>query len=166
MRLSNPQLSSIELNTERAGFEAAELLDRMMAGKKIKSKKITVSPVHVVTRLSTDILAIDDPDVVVAVRFIRDNARMPIQVQDVVDAVAVSRRGLYQKFKRLLGRSVHQEIRRVRIDEIARLLIQTNLSVSQIASQLGFTSQDHIAHYFKQQKGVNPLEYRNTYGHR
>lgn len=164
--LSNPQLSSIELNTERAGFEAAELLDKMISGKKIKSRKINVRPVRVVTRLSTDILAIDDLEVAAAIKFIRENAKLPIQVQDVVDAVAVSRRGLYQKFKRLLGRSVHQEIRRVRIDEIARLLVQTNLSISQIAAQLGFTSQDHIAHYFRQQKSVNPLEYRNTYGHK
>jgi LacI family transcriptional regulator len=164
--LSNPPLSSIDLNTERAGFEAAELLDKMMSSKRTKPQKIIVSPTRVVTRQSSEIYAISDSEVAAAVRFIRENARQAIQVNDVVNAVTLSRRSLYQRFRRLLGRSVHEEIRRARVDEIARLLVETNLSVYEIALRLRFPGVDHIAQYFRKQKGMNPLAYRNKYGHK
>ena len=164
--LSNPPISSIDLNTERAGFEAAELLDKMMSAGKTKPQKIIVSPTHIVTRQSSDIYAVTDPEVALAIRFIRENAREPIQVDDVVDAVTLSRRTLYQRFRRLLGRSIHEEIRHARVEEIARLLIETNLSIYQIALRLGFPGVDHIAQYFRRHKGMNPLAYRNKYGHK
>jgi len=164
--LSNPRLSSIDLNTERAGFEAAELLDKMMSSKRIKPQKIIVSPTRVVTRQSSEIYAISDHEIVAAIKFIRENAREPIQVKDVVNAVTLSRRSLYQRFRRLLGRSVHEEIRQARVGEIARLLVETNLSVYEIALKLRFPGVDHIAQYFRKQKGMTPLAYRNKYGHK
>ena len=164
--LSNPPISSIELNTERAGFEAAELLDKIMSDKKTSPQKIIVSPAHIVTRQSSDIYAVADSEVAAAIRFIREHAREPIQVDDVVKAVTLSRRTLYQKFRCVLGRSIHEEIRRARVEEIARLLIETNLSVYQIALRLGFPGVDHIAKYFRRHKGMNPVAYRNRYGHK
>ena len=164
--LSNPPISSIDLNTERAGFEAAELLHKMMSVKKTSPQKIIVSPTHIVTRQSSDIYAVTDSEVAAAIRFIREHARESIQVDDVVKAVTLSRRTLYQKFRCVLGRSIHEEIKRARIEEIARLLIETNLSIYQIALRLNFPGVDHIAQYFRRHKGMNPLAYRNRYGHK
>ncbi len=163
--LSSPPLSSIALSVERAGYEAAELLDKLMAGKKKKTTRtITVSPTHIVTRQSTNILAIEDHEVVQAVRFIRKHAKELIQVSDVLNVVVVSRRSLERRFRRALGRSVHDEIRRVRIEQVARMLVETNLSVSQIALDLGYPGVDHIARYFQREKGMSPLTYRKRYG--
>jgi LacI family transcriptional regulator len=164
--LSSPPLSSIALNTQRSGYEAAELLDKLMSRKRIKMANLTivVHPTHIVTRQSTDILAIEDRDVVAAVRFIRRNAREMIQVDDVVDTVAVSRRSLEQRFRRELGCSVLAEIKRARIDQVARMLVETNLSVSQIALALGYSGVENIARYFRSEKGMSPLAYRKLYG--
>jgi len=162
--LSHPPLSSIALNFERAGYEAAELLDKLMTGEKMADERIVVRPTHIVTRQSTDILAIEDKEVAEAVRFIRQHCREPIQVSDVVDAVSVSRRSLYQQFRRVLGRSPNEEIRRARVEQIVRMLVETNLPVSKIALALGYSGVAHIARYFRQEKGMNLQSYRKLYG--
>jgi LacI family transcriptional regulator len=162
--LSHPPLSSIALNFERSGYEAAELLDKLMTGEKMADQRIVVRPTHIVTRQSTDILAIEDREVAKAVRFIRQHSKEPIQVSDVVDAVLVSRRSLYHQFRRVLGRSPNEEIRRTRVEQIVRMLVETNLPVSKIAFALGYSSVAHIARYFRQEKGMNLQSYRKLYG--
>jgi LacI family transcriptional regulator len=162
--LSNPPLSSVALAAERSGYEAAELLDKLMAGTRMAKQKIIIQPTHVVSRQSTDILAIEDSEVAAAVGFIREHANETIQVQDVVDAVALSRRGLERRIRKVLGRSVLAEIRRVRVEQVARMLAETNLPVSQIALALGFDGVDHIARYFRREKGMSPLKYRKENG--
>ena len=162
---SNPRLSSVALNLERSGYEAAELLDELMA-RKVKSadQKIIVQPSQIIPRQSTDILAIDDEDVTNAVRFIRQNAKNKIQVSDVAHAVGVSRRGLERRFRMVLSSSVLDEIRRVRVEHVARMLVETNLSVGQVSLALNFPSIEHISRFFKQEKGMSPLAYRKKYG--
>ena len=162
--LSDSQLSSVALNVQNGGYEAAELLDKLMAGKKPKKQTIIIKPTHIVTRQSTDILAIEDPEVAAAVRFIRQHAKETIQVTDVVNAVALSRRVLEKRFRKVLNRSVLEEIRRVRIDKVVWMLIDTNLSISQIASALGYPSVKHIARYFRREKAMSLVAYRKQYG--
>lgn len=161
--LSLPPISSVALNIEETGYRVAQLLDAVLKNPKHPRETITVEPTHVVTRQSSDILAIEDAVVAEAVRFVRDHARQPIQVIDILERVPVSRRGLYDKFKRNMGCSVHHYIKRVRVAEIERLLIDTDCSVSQIAQILGFSSADHIAQYFRSQKGMNPSVFRNRF---
>lgn len=161
--LSNPPLSSVALNIEKAGYEAAELLDRMMAGEDVGQPLIFVRPTHVVTRQSTDILAINDTEVAGAVRFIRQHAKELIQVRDVVEVTSVSRRSLEQRFRQVLHRSVLDEIRRVHVEQVARMLVETNLSISQIAMALGYSGIHNIARYFKRQKNMSPVAYRKLY---
>lgn len=162
--LSNPPLSSVAFNTEKAGYEAAEMLDRLMNHEPVEDTKILVHPTQVVTRHSTDILAIEDEEVAAAVRYIRDHNKESLQVKNVVDSVAVSRRGLERRFRKALGRSIHEEIRRVHIEQVCLMLAQTNLSVTKIAATLGYPNIDNIAHYFKREKGMTPRAYRKLYG--
>ena len=159
--LASPPLSSIALSAERAGYESAAILDKLMDGEKITDRKIVVPPSYVVTRQSTDILTIDDPYVADALCFIYRRARREaIQVNDVLRAVPISRRSLYERFAGILGRSVHEEIKRIRVEHLARLLVSTKLSISQIASSLGCSDMKNLARYFKQVKGMSPLQYR------
>lgn len=162
--LADPPISSIALNLENAGFQAAQLLDQFMSGKQTKPQTITINPLYVVTRHSSDISAIEDADVAEAVSYIRRHCNEPIQVSDVLEAVSVSRRSLYDKFKRELQCSIYAFIKQRRVEQIERLLVETDISVSQIAIQLGFTSADHIAQYFRSQKNINPLEFRKQFG--
>ena len=163
---SYPQLSSIALSTERAGYEAAKVLDKLMRGEKIEDneKQVTISPLHVVTRQSTDIMAIEDKDVAQAVGYIRRHSREIIQVGDVAQAVGLSRRALEQHFRKAIDHSVHDEIKHTRVNQMANMLIGTNLSISQIAKLLGYPyTSNNISRYFKQLKGMSPLGYRRKF---
>jgi LacI family transcriptional regulator len=162
--LSDPPLSSIALDFDAAGYEAAELLDQLMAGQAAQDTVITVRPSHIEVRASTDSLAIEDADVAAAVRFIRQQANQLIQIADVMNEVTCCQRLLHEKFIRILGRSVHQEIKRVRSERIANMLRKTDMPISQIATKLGYFSANHLSRYFKQAAGMTPLAYRKRFG--
>jgi LacI family transcriptional regulator len=161
--LSDPPLSSIAMNTEKAGFEAAELLDKMMSGQKIENRSVIIQPARVVARQSTDVLAIEDSNVAEAIRFIHKHRKNPIQVSDVVNATTLSRWALYKQFQQVLGKSILREIKLARTEEIARLLLETDMPVSRIAEELGYQSADHLARYFRSVRGISPLAYRKKY---
>jgi len=161
--LSNPALSSIELNLESAGYRAAELLAKLMAGKEIKENRVMVEPRRVLTRRSTEGTAVEDKCVVEALIFIKEHAKENMQVSDVLNAVAISRTALQKRFHKAIGASIYDEIRRIRVEQIVRMLLETDMSVSQIAFNLGFTSIKHISRYFRKQKGMNLSEYRRLH---
>jgi LacI family transcriptional regulator len=161
--LADPPISSIALSTETAGYEAARLLDDLMHGGQMTGQQIPVQPTHIVSRMSTDILTVADPEVAAALRFIRHNPDRLIQVDDVVRATNVSRRVLEKRFKATLHRSVHQEIRRVRVNNIIPLLIDTDMSIAAVASCCGFAGVAHIARYFRKETGVSLRDYRKRY---
>lgn len=155
-----PPLSSVSLSLELAGYHAAAVLDAMMGGQFNSPQQIFVEPTHVVSRHSSEILSISDPVVRDAVRFIREHSRRPLQVDDVLQHVAVSRRGLYGRFKSVLACSIHEYIKQVRIEQIQKLLLETDWPISHIARVMGFSSPDHIAAYFRSKTGINPHKYR------
>jgi LacI family transcriptional regulator len=162
--LTDPPMSSITLNTEHAGYQAAGLLDSLMAGEEMMGQNIVVRATHVVTRQSTDILAMEDRTVAEAIRFIRQHSKEAVQVNNVVDHIAMSRRNLELRFHKALNRSIYGEIKRVRTQQIIRLLCETDLPISEIALKLGHPSDKHIARYFEQQTGMSLKEYRNRCG--
>jgi len=161
--LCDPPLSSIARDTEAAGFEAAAVLDALMSGHKTDCSRIIVHPTHVVARLSCDILAIEDPEVAKALSFIQYHSRQHMQVDEVAEAVAMSRRNLHRRFVKTLGRTVHEEIRRARVDLVVQMLLETDMTISQIAYELGWPSEKHIAREFKAIKGVTPLAFRKLH---
>jgi LacI family transcriptional regulator len=161
--LSDPPLSSIMLDARNTGYRVAALLDKLMAGERVKFEKIFIRPVHIVTRQSTDLLAIEDEAVITAVRFIRQHGKEPLRVEDVVKHTFVSRRVLERKFRLLLNRSIYEEIRKTRISYVARMLLETDISVSQIALTMGYPGPDHIAKYFMREMGITPGDYRKQY---
>lgn len=163
---ANPPLSSVVRNYEEAGYEAAELLHRWISGENVKDKNVVIHSTQVTSRQSTNVLAIEDPEVAEAIRFIRQVAARPLAVQDVLETFAISRRRLDQKFCRIVGHPIHREITLARIERIARLLLETNRSVTQIAYDLGFHGPDHIGRYFRRHKGISPTDYRRRYGHK
>jgi LacI family transcriptional regulator len=159
--LSMPSLSSVPYNYEKAGFEAAKVLDEHMKNKNgSKKKNIIIRPMAVVTRQSTDIMAIEDKEVAIAMRYIRQHAKEKFQVNDVVDAVSISRRELYSRFQQVFNHSVHDEITRARVAEVASMLVETNLTISQISMFLGENSDKHIARLFRSHMGLSPSDYR------
>ena len=156
----DPPLTSIALNNEYAGYVIAELLDKLMSGEQMKGQEIKVTATHVVKRQSTDTLFVEDEAVAEAVRYIRENARNKIRVNEVVSKTCLSRRSLESRFRKFIHRSIQEEIRRVRTDLITQMLIETNLSISEITAMFNFTGVEHISRYFKKEKGMGLREFR------
>ncbi len=161
--LSDPRLSSVMINFKKAGYEVAKTLDIMMKGEKPHNLKIDALPSHVVVRQSSDIVAIEDQDVADALKFIRKNCSKDINVDNVVQSTCVSRRVLESRFKKTLGRTINNEIRRLRTKHIAKMLLETDLSVANISYSMGFTNHRNISRYFRQVMGISIREYRKKY---
>lgn len=161
--LTYPPLSSIELNTERGGFDAAALLDKIIKGVEVDTKTIVIEPVGVQERQSTDIVAFDDRIVSDVLSFIKNNAQRPLQVVDILNEFNISRRSLYTKFNNSVGTGIYEQIRKIRVEKICKMLVETNKSVKEIAFEFGFHSVDHIARFFRKERGITPTQYRSKY---
>ncbi len=162
--LSDPPMSSIALNIRMAGYQAAELLEKLIRGEAMTGQRIVVTATHIQTRQSTDIMAVSDREVADAIRFIYQNSNRSIQVMDVANAVALSRSALEKRFRKAINTTIHEKIRQIRIEKITRILIETDLAISQIAQQMGFPGIEHIARYFRTEKGMSLQAYRKKYG--
>jgi len=158
--LSNIPTSSVAISAEQGGFDAAACLHRLMLGQLPRSDTILIHPTHVVARTSTDIITIADPHVARAVRFIQDACKTPLRVADVAKAAGLSRRVLEKRFRVSLNRTIHEQIRKSRISVITRMLIDSAMSVSEIARATGFTDATHIARYFRTETGVSLADFR------
>jgi len=164
--LASPHLSSIIPDTHRTGYEAAALLACMMKGERSYALETRIPPVGVCVRQSSDVLATDDSHVALAVQFIRERATESIKVNDVLRAVHLSRKVLETRFKRLLNRTVHDEIIRVRLNHVKDLLLNTDLKLAEVGSRAGFEHVEYMSVAFKRETGHTPGSYRKTYGGR
>jgi LacI family transcriptional regulator len=160
--LSDPPLSSVIPNTRRTGYEAAKLLDEMMCGRKVGALTHLIPPLGIMTRQSTDVLAIDDRNVARAVHYIRQHACDGITVDHVLKAVPQSRRMLESRFRKVIGRTPHEEILRVKLNRVKRLLTETDLPLEQIAERSGFTHVEYLTVAFKREVGMPPSKYRSV----
>jgi LacI family transcriptional regulator len=158
--LANPPLSSIALSTQQIGYEAARLLDRLMAGEKPPQRQILIPPAGVVPRRSSDLPAILDADVAAAVRYISLHVQDDLQVADLLREVPLSRRALEQRFVKALGRTPAAEIRRAQIEVARQLLTQTEEPMARVALASGFSNAKQLSAGFRQETGVTPTAYR------
>jgi LacI family transcriptional regulator len=158
--LADPPLSSVSLDTERIGYEAAALLDMMIAGKKPKQQHTFVEPAGVITRRSTDVLAIEDKHITTATHFIRERACQGIDVSDVLKIVPLSRSTLERRFIRVLGHSPKEEILRARLSRAKQLLAETDFSLAQVAEKVGFEHPEYLSVIFKKKMDLTPGEFR------
>lgn len=159
-RLASPQLSSVAFEGERIGYEAAALLERMMAGEPPPTASLLLPPRGLVVRQSSDIMAIDDLQVVAAVRYIREHSCHGINVADVVKHAGLSRTLLERRMRRAIGRTPGEEIIRLRFNRVKRLLVETKLSLAAIADRCGFEHPQYMAEAFKRLFGMTPGSYR------
>jgi LacI family transcriptional regulator len=158
--ISDPMLSSIAVRHDRIGFHAAELLDQLMLGRTRPREPLMVGLPTIVVRRSTDIQSIADRDVAEAVRYIREHACGKICVEGVAAHVALSYTTLKRRFRRVLSRSVHDEITRARIERGRELLSETEMTLPQIAEATGFCHQAYFGVVFKSHTGMTPSEFR------
>lgn len=158
-----PTLSSVILPSERIGFEAARVLDALLDGQPPPQEIQFLLPEGIATRHSTDVLSIEDEAVAEAARFIREHAAEAIRVEDVLDHVSMSRRNLERRFRKVLGRSLLDEIRRIHMDRAVYLLRETDVKLEIVARQCGLSSAVRFSTVFKEMMGVSPSDYRKQH---
>jgi LacI family transcriptional regulator len=159
-QVSFPPLSSVIINDDQRGYQAAAVLDRMIRGEPPPKDPVYIEPAGVVGRASTDILAINDDAIVRAIRFVRERACDGIGVDDVVRQVPLSRSVLERKFRKVVGRSVNNEIVRVRLNRAVQLLCETGLELKGVAIKAGFGSTSYMSAVFREKLGRTPGSYR------
>jgi LacI family transcriptional regulator len=158
--LAIPPLSSVAQDTEQIGFRAAQMLDTIMAARPRHPVHITVPPACLVTRQSSDVLAVEDDVVSRATRFIREHATELVGVGQIAHHIGVSRSTLEKRFKSLTGRTVHYELQRRRLDIAQRLLTCSNLTLQVIAERSGFRSAHYMSDVFRRELGYPPGKLR------
>ena len=154
-----PPLSSIDMNACRVGYEAARLLDRLMDGEPPPDEPVKIAPRTIVTRASSDVLATADSAVVRAVVFIRKRLADPIGLPDIVKESGLACTTLEQRFHKALDRTVIAELLRQRLERAKQLMLETDLSLSQIARLSGFRPT-YFHNVFAAKVGTPPAQWR------
>jgi LacI family transcriptional regulator len=163
-RVSDPPLSSVDVNAVAVGYMAAEVLAKRMKGRRI-ARRTLMPPRGVVTRLSTDIIAVDDPEAAAAIRLIREHACQPVTAEDVAAHLAVSRSTLDRRLRAAVGQSATAAIMQTRLARVKADLAETELSLQAIATRAGFASLQHLANLFRDRVGMTPGRYRQEMRH-
>lgn len=159
---TNPPMSSILRDTEGGGYQAAELLDRLMRRKTRKKEILYYGPVRVAERLSTERFQFVDHLAVKAVEFIRINSGVGMNVSDVVRHLGVSRRLAEMRFRQAVGRSIHEEIQKARLEQVCRLLRDTELPIGKISEKCGFVTESYLGLIFRRHHHSTMREYRRS----
>ncbi|HEX4056035.1 MAG TPA: DNA-binding transcriptional regulator [Tepidisphaeraceae bacterium] len=159
--LSIPPLTSVDVNAEQIGYTAAALLDQMMQGKRSLVTSQRLAPRGIFTRLSTDTVASDDDEVNRGLRYIRENGCSGLRVVDVLAHMGMSRASLQQRLKRIIGRTIHEEIERVRLARVKELLLSPDMTIKQVARATGFSSVQYMTRVFRAALGETPARYRS-----
>jgi len=145
------------------GLEGAHLLDQLISGSQPSTTKIILPPIGVVVRQSSDALAIEDETIARAASFIRMHRQTPLSVMDVVRHVNVSRCTLERKFRKMVGHSLAEEIRRSRRERAKTLLVSSELSIANVAEQSGYPGNIELSVDFRKYLGLTPTEYRRKF---
>ena len=155
-----PSLSSVIPAADRIGYEAARMLDQLMRNEEPAERHVKIAPLGIAARQSTDVMAIDDAEVVSALKIIRERACSGLSVAEILDEIAIARSSLERRFRQFIGRSPQAEIRNVQMKRAQQLLRETKLPLSQIASLTGFKHAEYFSVVFKREIGQTPGQYR------
>lgn len=156
-----PALSGIVTPARQIGYQAMKILHSLIQGIPPPASTVFIKPLEIEDRMSTEMLAINDPRIIKVMTYLRDHACEAIQVEDILREVPMARRSLERCLRQVTGRTPAQEIKRIRINQARRLLSKTNLSVEEIAEACGYASYNYLGNVFKQETGFSPGQYRH-----
>lgn len=162
--VAEPSLSSIDRGVWKCGYEAARSLDNLMRGKKAPAAPLMIPPKELVVRKSTDFHAVDDPRVARALSFMAGQSTGQLSVPEIARFVGVGRQTLERGFREHLGRTINEELIRLRISKLKRLLVESDESIKELSGKVGFGTTANMFPMFKRHTGMTPKGYRETHG--
>ena len=158
--LGSTTLSSIQMDIEEGGRQAAALVERLVADPSAAVDDVVLRPVKIVGRMSTAAFATEDQQILKALLFIHKNALKKISVSDVMAEAALSRRLLERRFKSVTGKTLYEYITDQKLKHFAEQLEDTDEQVINIALSMGENDTKSISRRFKQLYGCTPVEWR------
>jgi LacI family transcriptional regulator len=162
--LAEVPLSSVDPNGRRIGFEAAAALDRLMKHEPLEQKLTFIQPAGLIIRSSSDVIAVSDEQVAMAMRYMQTHACDPMHVRDMLGAMEVSRRTLEKRFRSIVGHTLHDEIRRIQFERAKKLLAETDLKIPDVATRCGFKDPKRFTTLFRAEFGTPPIAFRRVRG--
>jgi LacI family transcriptional regulator len=161
--MTDPPLSSVALQADRIGYEAGSLLSQLLRGQRPPKRPVLIPPGDLMVRRSSDTVAISDPMVAIALLFIRQHLPEQAGVKQLLAQVAVSRSNLDARFRRALGRTAAEEIRRARIGQAKHLLSASDMPMPEVAKFAGFSCARQLSETFHHETGMTPTAYRRQF---
>jgi len=162
----DPTLSSVDMGYRQSGYEAARLLDRLMRGRKPPAKPRYTPPKELVVRRSSDVFAVSDATVAQALRFMAEHSGGPLNVPTIARAVGLGRQSLERRFRRHVDRGINDELIRLRVETLKRLLVESDEPIKTLSPKAGFGTTVNMHTMFKRHTGLTPTEYRKKHGPR
>jgi len=158
-----PAVSGVLSPTDQIGYKAAQFLHQMMQGEEVPRETTYIPPCGIIEHLSTDTLAVNNPKLLQIIQYLQNNALKPITMADILEVFPMARRSLERQFQQAFGRTVVDEIRRIRVNKARSLLTDTNLAMQDIAEACGYATYNYLTHVFKRTTGITPSEYRRQF---
>jgi LacI family transcriptional regulator len=158
--LGSTPLSSIQVNIEEGGYQTAALIEQRVLHPETPLQDVVLKPVKIIGRMSTATYATQDDEIQKAIQFIHRNVMKKISVEDVTAEVALSRRLLERRFKKVTDQTIYQYITDVKLKQFAQMLLDTDDQLIDIALALGETDTKSISRRFKQLYGCSPIQWR------
>ncbi|MEX2382384.1 MAG: substrate-binding domain-containing protein [Opitutales bacterium] len=156
-----PPLSSLDLDGDRAGRLAVEILAHRLRAPRAKPRMETLQHFNIVERASTDRIAVEDPEVREALHTIREHIPGDIDVESLSRELGYSRRSLEKRFQAALGHGPHREILLARIEHAKKLLRESQKPIAEISDLCGFSEPRRLSEVFAREVGVSPRAWRN-----
>lgn len=160
---NKPKLSSIECDFVLQGYRTAQLLDKLMGDPNFEDVHQHIPPKYVVKRASTDVRVVEDPAVSQAMQFISEHYAEPVSVPDVAKASGISQSQLGIRFKSIFKHTIGEELRRIRLHHAKTLMLDTKISLANIASSVGFCDVQHFVKTFTKHEGISPAAWRKQH---
>ena len=158
--ISDPPISSIELEVEKGGYSIGRLVHRQIKKEHEGTFNIVINPIRIELRQSTEKHNIKDPYILEVVKYIETHYSSDLTIESLLANIPLSRRNFEVKFKNALNTSIYQYILNCRCNHLADLLLTTDRPLADLAIEVGFKDYNNISRVFKKYKGCPPLEYR------
>lgn len=160
--ISDPNLSSIELDVVNGGYEAGRLLHSFITKKLMPPVDVIVKPIRIVERKSTKKYAVNNKYIEKLLIHIEQHYMDPMSVKDLVGSVPYSRRIVEKKFKEETGITIYQYLQRIRIDKFSEILVTSDMPLVEAASCAGFNDYNNISRVFTKERGMTPFQFRKA----
>jgi LacI family transcriptional regulator len=161
--ISDPTLSSIQMDVENGGYMTCKLLHEQLKSGSKKPFNVNILPLRIQERNSTSVLNITDPNVLKLVEVIEADYSKDLKMDDLLKMVSLSRRSIEMRFKKVTGITIYQYLLRVRVDHLAYLLATTDRSYIDIVYEVGFRDLGNVSRTFRKFKGCSPMEWRRMH---